>query len=115
KEHRHSLAVRIQARDRPFAVDARLRVQGNPLSWDEVNARGYLDVHGQQLQEWLPKERQWPLDVAELNGRVRLWAHIRDGQPSAGTLRLASPKVVLTDGDKPWPLTDLSLSASLHR
>lgn len=110
----HRLSIRVQARDRPFSVDARLRVQGNPLSWDQLNARGYLDVAGERLQEWLPQQRQWPLDISRLNGRVRLWARIEHGKPRDGTLRLIAPELVLTDGKHDWPLSKLRLDAALR-
>ena len=80
----HALSARVEARDRPFSVDARLRVDGDPLSLAELNARGYLDVHGERLQEWLPEARDWPLDLASLNGQVRAWGRIDNGRPSAG-------------------------------
>lgn len=113
--HHHSLAVRVQARDRPFSVDARLSVEGDPVRWRQLNARGYLDVSGKRLQEWLPQQRQWPLDVSELDGRVRLWGRIDHGRPRAGTVRLAAPKAVLTDGHKQWPLSNLNLDAAVRR
>lgn len=110
----HTLSVRVQARDRPFAADARLRVTGNPLALEQLDARGYLDVEGERLQEWLPAERQWPLDVAELNGRVQLWASVADGRPTDATARLASPRVVLTDGKQNWPVNEVRLAAAMR-
>lgn len=110
----HRLSIRLEARDRPFSVDARLNVQGNPVRWDQLDAHGYLDVSGERLQEWLPPGRHWPLDVARLNGRVRLWARIEHGKPRDGTLRLNAPELVLTDGRRQWPLSKLRLDAALR-
>ncbi|ASK34935.1 TIGR02099 family protein [Alcanivorax sp. N3-2A] len=110
----HALSVRVQARDRPFSVDARLRVEGEPLALEQVNADGYLDVHGERLQEWLPTQRQWPLDVARLDGRVRLWTRIQQGRPSDATVSLASPNIELTDGEQRWPVNDVKLDAAVH-
>jgi len=111
----HALSARVEARDRPFSVDARLRVDGDPLSLAELNARGYLDVHGERLQEWLPEARDWPLDLASLNGQVRAWGRIDNGRPSAGQVRLSAPAATLTDGEGEWPLTDLELAARWRR
>lgn len=111
---RHSLAVRVEARDRPFAVDARLQVDGDPLALDQLNARGYLNVRGERLQEWLPDQRDWPLDVAQMNGEVQLWGTIAEGRPTDATVRLASPRTVLTDGDSDWPVTGVKLAAAVH-
>lgn len=110
----HSLSVRVQARDRPFAVDARLHVEGDPLALEQLDARGYLNVQGERLQEWLPDQRDWPLDVAQLNGQVQLWATIAQGRPTDATVLVAAPKAVLTDGDNDWPVTGVKLSAAVH-
>ena len=111
----HAVSVRVEARDRPFSVDARLRVDGDPLSLDQLNARGYLDVNGERLHEWLPEARDWPLDLAGLDGRVRAWTAISGGQVRSAQVRLGAPSVTLTDGDQPWPLTDINLDAQLSR
>ncbi|HEX5676834.1 MAG TPA: YhdP family protein [Alcanivorax sp.] len=111
----HALSVRVEARDRPFSVDARLRVDGDPLSLDQLNARGYLDVNGERLHEWLPEGRDWPLDLAGLDGRVRAWAAITSGQVRSAQVRLGAPSATLTDGDQPWRLTDINLDAQLSR
>ncbi|MFP1679654.1 YhdP family protein [Alloalcanivorax sp. C16-2] len=111
----HALSARVEARDRPFSVDARLLVDGDPLSLAELNARGYLDVHGERLQEWLPEARDWPLDLAALNGQVRAWGRIENGAPRAGQVRLTAPEATLTDGDGQWPLSDLRLDAQWRR
>lgn len=111
----HALSVRVEARDRPFTVDARLRVEGDPLSLEQLNARGYLDVNGERLHEWLPEGRDWPLDVAGLDGRVRAWTGITGGEVRSAQLRLSAPAATLTDGDQPWPLTDINLDAQLSR
>ncbi len=111
----HALSVRVEARDRPFSVDARLRVDGDPLSLAQLNARGYLDVSGERLHEWLPEARDWPLDLAALNGRVRAWTGITEGQLGSAQVRLNAPAATLTDGEQTWPLTDLNLDARLSR
>jgi len=111
----HAVSVRVEARDRPFAVDARLRVDGDPLSLDQLNARGYLDVRGERLHEWLPEARDWPLDLAGLDGRVRAWTGLSGGQMRSAQVRLSAPSVTLTDGDQRWPLSDINLDAQLSR
>ncbi|GAA5111297.1 YhdP family protein [Alloalcanivorax gelatiniphagus] len=107
----HDISVRVTARDRPFSVDARLSLDGAPLSLEQVNGRGYLDVQGERLQEWLPESRDWPLDLATLNGQVRAWGRVRDGQLSDGQVRLTRSHATLTDGTHQWPLSDLNLDA----
>ena len=111
----HALSARVEARDRPFSVDARLLVDGDPVSLAELNARGYLEVHGERLQEWLPEARDWPLDLAALNGQVRAWGHIENGEPRTGQVRVTSPRAVLEDGKQQWPLSDLKLDAQWRR
>ena len=113
--HAHALSLRVEARDRPFSVDARLRVEGDPLSLGQLDAQGYLDVNGERLHEWLPEGRDWPLDLARLDGRVRAWSQISDGQVRSAQLRLGAPAATLTDGDQPWSFTDLNLDAQLRR
>ncbi|QJX02152.1 hypothetical protein HML84_08725 [Alcanivorax sp. IO_7] len=56
-------------------------------------------MHGERLQEWLPEARDWPLDLASLNGQVRAWGRIENGRPSAGQVRLSAPAATLTDGE----------------
>lgn len=107
----HDLSVRVEARDRPFSVDARLSVEGEPLDLKQLDARGYLDVQGERLQEWLPEGRDWPLDLAALDGRVRAWGRVRGGEVSDGQVRLTAPDATLTDGTHQWPLSDLNLDA----
>ncbi len=107
----HRLAVKLEARDRPFSVDGRLRLDGNPLRWEQVNAGAYLSLDGERLEEWLPDTREWPLDLQNLQGKTQLWLEVRDGRPTSGSARLSAPRLVLTDGETPWAISDLNLDA----
>lgn len=111
----HAVSLRVQARDRPFTVDARLRVDGDPLSLEQLNARGYLDVSGERLHQWLPEARDWPVDLAGLNGRVRAWTRIADGEVRSAQVRLNAPSAILTNDERSWPLGDIKLDAQLSR
>ncbi|MDX1802891.1 MAG: YhdP family protein [Alcanivorax sp.] len=111
----HQLALRLEARDRPLKVDARVHLHGDAYRWQQVDADIYGQVKGQRLQEWLPSARHWPLDVKRLGGAVDVWASLRGGQPDQGQLRLQLPALTLAQGRQQWPLKNLQLSLALQR
>src|SRR5690606_23853775 len=80
-----------------------------------VRGRGYLDVSGQRLQEWLPEHSSWPVEVATLDGRARIWGQVDGGMLHRAVLQLSSSHAVLADGHRQWPLSALGMEASLHR
>ena len=46
---------------------------------------------------------------------LRAWTAISGGQVRSAQVRLGAPSATLTDGNQPWPLTDINLDAQLSR
>ncbi|MCG8392935.1 MAG: TIGR02099 family protein [Pseudomonadales bacterium] len=111
----HRLAVQLEARDRPLSLKARIHLHDDAFTLDDIDADVYAAVQGERLQEWLPEALGWSLDPAALDGRVKLWATLKRGEPYQAQLKLDVPTFTLQEAGQTWPMTDLSLSLALQR
>ena len=111
----HRLAVNLEARDRPLSVQARIHLHGDAFSLEDVEADLYASLKGEQLHEWLPGDLGWPMQLAGLDGRLKVWSTLRKGQPYDAFINLTLPTLTLEQGDISWPMTDLSARLALVR
>lgn len=111
----HRLALNLEARDRPFSLQARIHLHGDAFSLDEVAADVYASLKGERLQEWLPRELDWPVQVAALDGRLKLWTTLKQGQPHDAQILLNLPALTLQQNGTDWPMTALAARLSLSR
>ena len=111
----HRLAVRVEARDRPLSLLAKIHLHDDAYTLDEVDADIYTRFEGKRLHEWLPDIEKMPLDLGSLDASVALWGTLEGGEPISGQLQVDVPTLTLTEADTAWPLTGLSLRASLLR
>lgn len=111
----HRLALNLQARDRPLSLQARIHLHGDAFSRHEVAADVYVNLKGERLHEWLPRELDWPVQVAALDGRLKLWTTLKQGQPHEAQILLNLPALTLQQNGKDWPMTGLAARLGLTR
>jgi uncharacterized protein (TIGR02099 family) len=111
----HRLALNLEARDRPLSLQARIHLHGDAFSLEEVEADLYASLKGERLHEWLPEELGWPVQVAALDGRMKVWSTLKQGQPHDARINLNLPALTLQQEGLVWPMTELSARLALAR
>ena len=111
----HRLALNLEARDRPLSLQARIHLHGDAFSLEEVEADLYASLKGERLHEWLPEELGWPVQVAALDGRLKVWSTLKQGQPHDARINLNLPALTLQQNGQDWPMTELSARLALVR
>ncbi|MED5388344.1 MAG: YhdP family protein [Pseudomonadota bacterium] len=111
----HRLAVNLEARDRPLSLQARVHLHGDAFTLEEVEADLYANLKGERLHEWLPRDLDWPVRITDLDGRLKLWTTLQQGQPHDARVLLNLPALTLRQNDRDWPMTALSAQLALQR
>ncbi|WP_231880530.1 hypothetical protein, partial [Alcanivorax sp. HI0083] len=99
----HRLALRVEARDRPLSLLAKIHLHDDAYALDEVDADIYTRFEGKRLHEWLPEIEKMPLDLGSLDASVALWGTLEGGEPISGQLQVDVPTLTLTQADTAWP------------
>ena len=111
----HRLAVRVEARDRPLSLLAKIHLHEDAYTLDQVDADIFTRFEGKRLNEWLPQIDAMPLELGSLDASVALWGTLQGGEPTSGQLQVDVPTLTLFQADTVLPLSGLSLRASLLR
>jgi uncharacterized protein (TIGR02099 family) len=96
------------------SVDARAQLEGEsvtePAAW---NGRLYVEIGTTDLAAWRPW-LDYPLDLRQGQGALRLWVTLAGGKPTQATADVSLSGVVAQLGDAPAPLELASLRGRLQ-
>lgn len=111
----HHLALQVAARERPLEVALRMQLDGNAYQLSDVNARAWLNIDGQNIQDWLPTTASDRLQVQKAAGQLAFWLQLTAGKLQQSTLSLDLAKLVLSHGKQQWQARDVQALAAARQ
>ena len=109
------LALSLTARDRPLSLKANGRFDQIPWSLEQLTGKVYLHVSGQDWQQWLPGNRDWPIDITSLEGDVTGWGRWQHGDLRDAHVAVNVPELHLQDAFQQWPLSSVRFNLDVQR